>query len=74
MRRVIGQAAGAAGRTLHQLLRIALLLLVLPAAGLLGLAWRLDQGPLAVPWLADQLVEAAKQRASWLAGVVGAWR
>lgn len=62
MRQVIGQAAGAAGRTLQQVLRIALLLLVLPAAGLLALAWRLDQGPLAVPWLAEQLVEAANRQ------------
>lgn len=62
MRQVIGQAAGAAGRTLHRLVRVALLLLVLPAAGLLGLAWRLDQGPLSVPWLADQLVEAANRQ------------
>lgn len=62
MRQVIGQAATAAGRTLHRLMRIALLLLVLPAAGLLGLAWRLDQGPLSVPWLAEQLVEAANRQ------------
>ena len=62
MRQVIGQAAGHAGRTLHRLLRLALLLLVLPVAGLLALAWRLDQGPLSVPWLADQLVEAANRQ------------
>jgi len=72
MRQVIGQAAGAAGRTLHQLLRIALLLLVLPAAGLLALAWRLDQGPLAVPWLADQLVEAANRQIAPMRIEVGA--
>lgn len=62
MRQVIGQAAGRVGRSLHLLMRVALLLVVLAAVGLGGLAWRLDQGPLAVPWLAEQLVEAANRQ------------
>ena len=62
MRQVIGQAAGQAGRLLHRLMRLALLLLVVPAVVLLALAWRLDQGPLAVPWLAAQLVEVANRQ------------
>lgn len=61
MRRVIGQAAGRVGRHLHWLMRGALLLGVMVAAGLGWLVWRLDQGPLAVGWLADEIVAVANQ-------------
>ena len=62
MRQLIGQAAGRVGRSLHMLVRVALLLVVLGVVGLGGLAWRLDQGPLSVPWLAEQLMEAANRQ------------
>ena len=52
MRRLIGQAAGRVGRHLHWLMRAALLLVLLVVVGLGVLVWRLDQGPLAVRWVA----------------------
>ncbi len=58
MRRVIGQGALHAGRLLHWLAEIAIALLVIVAIGAGGLAWRLEQGPLDLPWLVRPL-EAA---------------
>jgi len=55
MRRVIGQAAGKAGRLLHLLSRLMLLALLLTLVGMGVLAWRLGQGPLDVPWVAQEL-------------------
>lgn len=56
---VIGQAVGQVGRGVQRGLRVVLFLFVLAAAGLAGLAWRLDQGPLVLPWLARELVGIA---------------
>ena len=47
------------GRLLHVLGRVALGLAGLIAIGAAGLAWRLSQGPIALPWLAHRLEEAA---------------
>jgi hypothetical protein len=52
---VIGQAAGQAGRLLHVMSRVLLLVVVVTALGLGALVWRLGQGPLEVPWLADEI-------------------
>ena len=71
MRRVIGQAAGRVWRHLHWLMRVGLLLGVMAAAGLGGLVWRLDQGPLAIPWLADEIVAVANQHIAPLRLEVG---
>ncbi len=52
------RAAGQAGRSLNRLLRGLLALTVLAGIAVAALAWRLEQGPLEVPWLARQ-AEAA---------------
>jgi hypothetical protein len=62
MRRVIGQAAGRAGRVLHVLSRLALAGIVAVAVAVGALVWRLDQGPLVVPWLANAIAEAASRQ------------
>ncbi|OJY76327.1 MAG: hypothetical protein BGP12_02280 [Rhodospirillales bacterium 70-18] len=49
-----------AGRLLHRLLQVALALVVLAAAGLAGLSWRLSQGPLELPWLVPRLAAAVE--------------
>lgn len=59
MRRLPGQAARHAGRLLHALLTIAMLLLLLAGAGLAVLTWRLSQGPMEVTWLARRLEAVA---------------
>lgn len=51
MRQVAGQAARHAGDLLHAALRVVLVLVVLLAVALGGLAWRLSHGPLELPWL-----------------------
>ena len=61
MRGVIGQAGRQVGRGMQRALRVVLLLFVLAAAGLGALAWRLDQGPLVLPWLAERLVASANE-------------
>jgi hypothetical protein len=62
MRRVIGQATGGAGRLLHRLMRVGLVLCVVAALALVALAWRLGQGPLALPWLTRELVAAVNDQ------------
>ncbi len=59
MRRLPGQAARHFGRLLHRLATIALALLLLIAAGLGALAWRLSRGPLELPWLAHRIEQQA---------------
>jgi hypothetical protein len=59
MRRVIGQGALHAGRVVHWLAEIAIGLLVIIAIGAGALAWRLQQGPLDLPWLVRPLEAAA---------------
>lgn len=49
------RAAGQAGRSLNRLLRLVGGLTVAAGLGLVALAWRLEQGPLSVPWLAEQV-------------------
>lgn len=61
MRRVIGQAAGRAALLLHRLLHAAQLLALLAVVGLAALAWRLDQGPLVLPRLAEELAAQANR-------------
>jgi len=59
---MIGQAAGQAGRVLHVLSRLALLGIVAVAVAAGVLVWRLDQGPLVVPWLADAIARTASRQ------------
>ena len=55
MRIAAGQAARLTGRRLGWLAQIALALVVLLLAAVGVLAWRLDQGPLDLPWLAHRI-------------------
>ena len=56
---LIGQAAWSCARALHRICEIALFVLVLAAAGVGALAWRLSTGPLELPWLIPRLEAAA---------------
>ena len=60
MRKHLGQAAWFTARRLHNLATIALWAALLLGAALGGLAWRLSQGPLEVPWLLSELEKAAQ--------------
>lgn len=51
MRRLAGQA----GLMVNRAIRVLAAGLVLAGLGIAALAWRLEQGPLAVPWLARQI-------------------
>ncbi|MFN7276033.1 MAG: DUF3971 domain-containing protein, partial [bacterium] len=55
MRRVAGQA----GRGLKLLARVTLTLSLVLGLALAGLVWRLEQGPISLPWLARQAETAA---------------
>ncbi|MCA3337447.1 MAG: hypothetical protein INF90_02860 [Roseomonas sp.] len=57
MRRVAGQA----GRGLKLLARVTLTLSLVLGLALAGLIWRLEQGPISLPWLARQAAGAANQ-------------
>ncbi len=59
MRRLPGQAARVTGQMLHRLVTLTLLLGVGGAAFLAVLAWRLSQGPMELPWLAERMQEVA---------------
>lgn len=59
MRRLSGQAARLLAGALHRLLALALLVALIGAVLFAGLAWRLSQGPVELPWLAARLQEAA---------------
>ncbi len=48
------RAAGQAGRYVSRCLRLILAGTVLAAAGVTALAWRLEQGPMPIPWLAKR--------------------
>jgi hypothetical protein len=54
----VRRAAGQAGHFLNRLVRGAMAVVVLAGLGIAALAWRLERGPLSVPWLARQ-AEAA---------------
>jgi Protein of unknown function/AsmA-like C-terminal region len=62
MKRRAGQAGRIIGEALHQLGRIAMLLLVLVLLAVCLLGFRLSHGPLAVPYLASQLATAVSGR------------
>lgn len=49
------RAAGQAGRLVNRCLRLLLAAVVLTAFGVAALAWRLEQGPFDVPWLARRV-------------------
>ena len=66
------QASREVGRSLHRLSRLAVLLAVLVAGGGAALAWRLDQGPLDLPWLRDELVLIANRTIAPLRLEIGA--
>lgn len=57
MRRVAGQA----GRGLKLLARVCLTLALLAGLALGGVVWRLEQGPVSLPWLARQAESLANQ-------------
>ena len=57
MRRVAGQA----GRGLKLLARVCLTLTLLAGLALGGVVWRLEQGPVSLPWLARQAESLANQ-------------
>ena len=62
MRRRSGQAARLLWRGLHGGATVALTLALLVGTGLGVLAWRLERGPIALPWLTPR-IEAAADRA-----------
>jgi hypothetical protein len=62
VRQAAGQAAHAARRVLKRVGEAVLLLVILVLVGALGLAWRLDRGPVALPWVAQRLEAAAHER------------
>lgn len=51
MRRIPGQVARHTGRALHRLAKVAMALVMLVAALVTVLAWRLAQGPMEITWL-----------------------
>jgi hypothetical protein len=57
-----GQAAQVAADRLHWLVRTAAAIVVLSVIGIAALAWRLDQGPIDVPWIARRIEAAARTR------------
>ena len=57
MRRVAGQA----GRGLKLLARVCLTLVLLAGLALGGIVWRLEQGPVSLPWLAREAQSIANQ-------------
>ena len=59
MRQLPGQAAWLVGRMLHRICTLMLLVAVGGSAVLGGLAWRLSQGPLEMPWVAKRMQDAA---------------
>ena len=59
MQRMIGQAARHTGRLLHWIAEIAIALLIIVVIGVGALAWRLEQGPLDLPWLVPRIEAAA---------------
>ena len=68
MRRVAGQA----GRGLKLLARVCLTLALLAGLALGGIVWRLEQGPLSLPWLARQAESLANQSLADQNIVIGA--
>lgn len=62
MRHVIGQATGRAGRLLHRLSRLVLVLVLIVLMAGVGLAWRLGQGPLTFPWLTALLIDEVNEQ------------
>ncbi len=56
---IAGRVGGALLVLLHVLARLLLAVVVLVAIGAGALAWRLSQGPIALPWLAHRLEAAA---------------
>src|SRR5205823_2389751 len=58
MRAFFGQAAGHMGRTIHVSAQVLLALILIAVVGLGVLSWRLSDGPLEVPWLAQRLADA----------------
>lgn len=59
MRRLAGQAARVTRRVLHYVVALLLVLAMGGSVLLAGLAWRLSQGPVDLPWLAKRMTEAA---------------
>ena len=68
MRRVVGQA----GRGLKLLARVCLTLALLAGLALGGIVWRLEQGPLSLPWLARLAESLVKQSLADQEIVIGA--
>ncbi len=60
MSSVAGQAARVAADRLHWLVRIVAAIVVLCVTGIALLAWRLDQGPIEVTWIARRIEAAAR--------------
>jgi len=73
----VRRVAGQAGRGLKWLARVCLTLALVLALAIGGVLWRLEEGPIAVPWLArqaerlanqalaDQKIEIAEAAISW---------
>ena len=68
MRRVAGQA----GRGLKLLARVSLTVALLLGLALGGIVWRLEQGPVSLPWLARQAEGMANQALAGQSIAVGA--
>lgn len=61
MRHAAGQGMRHAGRLLRLFMRVGVAVLVLAAAGLGALTWRLSRGPLELPWLIPTLESLAAE-------------
>jgi len=68
----VRRVAGQAGRGLKLLARVCLTLALLVGLALGGIVWRLEQGPLSLPWLARQAESLANQSLADQNIVIGA--
>ena len=71
MRRLPGQAARIAAKVLHRAFALLLVLALGATLLLAGLAWRLSQGPVDLPWLAQRLEAAANAEAGGVRVAIG---
>ena len=71
MRRLPGQAVRITGRFLHRLCTLLLLVGVGASILVAGVAWRLSQGPLDLPWLAQRMQEVVNAESDPLRITIG---
>ncbi len=71
MRRLPGQAARVTGKLLHRACTLLLLVALGGTLAVAALAWRLSQGPLELPWLAQRMQAAANADSGTLRVAIG---